>query len=141
MPNSDLLSPWVRRFLLEYLVGERNLARNMQKSYRDTLQQFLPFVARSCPPTDRGASGGGCFASPHPSFPSGLGRELVAAGSPRKISASRRSIPSPDSSVCITRNTWNGSVRFRPSRRRRSRVRWSAYLEKDELDALLKAPD
>lgn len=41
-----LLSPWVRRFLLEYLVGERSLARNTQKSYRDTLQQLLPFAAR-----------------------------------------------------------------------------------------------
>jgi len=47
MTNTDLLSPWVRRFLLEYLVGERNLARNTQKSYRDSLLQFLPFVARS----------------------------------------------------------------------------------------------
>lgn len=42
-----LLSPWVRRFLLEYLVGERSLARNTQKSYRDTLQQLLPFAARN----------------------------------------------------------------------------------------------
>ena len=47
MPNSDLLSPWVRRFLLEHLVVERNLARNTQKSYRDALQQFLPFIARA----------------------------------------------------------------------------------------------
>ena len=47
MPNTDLLSPWVRRFLLEYLVAERNLARNTQKSYRDALQQFLPFIARA----------------------------------------------------------------------------------------------
>ena len=46
MTNPDLLSPWVRRFLLEYLVGERNFARNTQKSYRDALQQFLPFIAR-----------------------------------------------------------------------------------------------
>src|SRR5271167_4393081 len=41
-----LLSPWVRRFLMEYLVGERNLARNTQKSYRDTLRLLLPFSAR-----------------------------------------------------------------------------------------------
>src|ERR1035441_9723708 len=47
MSNTDLLSPWVRRFLLEYLVVERNLARNTQKSYRDTFQQVLPFVART----------------------------------------------------------------------------------------------
>ena len=47
MPDTGLLGPWVRRFLLEYLVGERALARNTQKSYRDALGQLLPFVARS----------------------------------------------------------------------------------------------
>ena len=45
--KTDLLSPWVRRFLLEHLIVEKNRSRNTQKSYRDTLQQFLPFVARS----------------------------------------------------------------------------------------------
>jgi site-specific recombinase XerD len=47
VPDSALLGPWVRRFLLEHLVGERNLARNTQRSYRDTLCQLLPFAARS----------------------------------------------------------------------------------------------
>lgn len=46
MIDNTLLSPWVRRFLLEHLIGERNLARNTQKSYRDTLCQLLPFAAR-----------------------------------------------------------------------------------------------
>jgi hypothetical protein len=46
MTDSALLGPWVRRFLLEHLVGERNLARNTQRSYRDTLRLLLPFVAR-----------------------------------------------------------------------------------------------
>jgi site-specific recombinase XerD len=32
---------------LEYLVVERNRAQNTQKSYRDTLQQLLPFIARA----------------------------------------------------------------------------------------------
>jgi len=27
MNDKNLLGPWIRRFLLEYLVGERNLAR------------------------------------------------------------------------------------------------------------------
>ena len=40
------LGPWIRRFLLEHLVGERNLAHNTQTSYRDTLLLFLPFVAK-----------------------------------------------------------------------------------------------
>ena len=46
MTDHALLSPWVRRFLLEHLVAERNLARNTQISYRDTLCQLLPFAAR-----------------------------------------------------------------------------------------------
>jgi len=46
MPNSARLAPWVRRFLLEHLVGERNLSRNTQRSYRDSLRLVLPFVAR-----------------------------------------------------------------------------------------------
>jgi integrase/recombinase XerD len=46
MTDTTLLSSWVRRFLLEYLVSERNLARNTQRSYRDTLGLLLPFVTR-----------------------------------------------------------------------------------------------
>jgi site-specific recombinase XerD len=46
MPDASQLGPWVRRFLLEHLVGERNLARNTQRSYRDTLRLLLPEVAR-----------------------------------------------------------------------------------------------
>ena len=34
MNDYTLLGPWVRRFLLEYLVTERNLAYNTQCSYR-----------------------------------------------------------------------------------------------------------
>src|SRR5205823_3695820 len=50
----NLLGPWVRRFLLEHLVGERNLARNTQQSYRDTLRLLLPFAARHAgTPVDR----------------------------------------------------------------------------------------
>ena len=45
MDKAAMLGPWVRRFLLEHLVGERNLAANTQRSYRDTLVLLLPFVA------------------------------------------------------------------------------------------------
>ncbi len=52
--NSALLGSWVRRFLLEHLVGERNLARNTQQSYRDALRLLLPFSAsRLCKPIDQ----------------------------------------------------------------------------------------
>jgi len=44
--NGNLLGPWVRRFLLEHLILERNLARNTQLSYRDTLTLLLPFTSQ-----------------------------------------------------------------------------------------------
>jgi integrase/recombinase XerD len=48
------LGSWLRRFLSEYIVTERNLARNTQKSYRDTFNLLLPFVSRKLhKPVDR----------------------------------------------------------------------------------------
>lgn len=45
MRETTSLGPWIRRFLLEHLVSERNLAANTRCSYRDTLCQLLPFVS------------------------------------------------------------------------------------------------
>ncbi len=45
MTKSILLSPWLKRFLLEYLISDRNLSPNTQSSYRDTLCLLLPFLA------------------------------------------------------------------------------------------------
>src|SRR4030042_92760 len=47
MNNNSLLGTWIRRFLLEYLVSERNLAHNTQVSYRDTFILLFPFVAKN----------------------------------------------------------------------------------------------
>ena len=41
MANNNIIGNWVRRFLMEYLIGERNLSQNTQASYRDTF--VLPF--------------------------------------------------------------------------------------------------
>ncbi len=46
MTDTRRLGPWVRRFLLEHLINERNLSRGTQRSYRDTLTLLIPFVAR-----------------------------------------------------------------------------------------------
>jgi len=45
MSKSALLGPWVKRFLLEHLIAERNLSRNTQRSYRDTLALLIPYAA------------------------------------------------------------------------------------------------
>lgn len=43
--NATLLGIWIRRFLLEHLIKERNLSQNTQRGYRDTLRQLIPFAS------------------------------------------------------------------------------------------------
>ena len=43
MSDPRTLAPWLRRFLVEHVVTERNLARNTQLSYRDTFKVLIPF--------------------------------------------------------------------------------------------------
>ena len=140
MPDTDLLGPWVRRFLLEYLVVERNLARSTQKSYRDALQQFLPFIARSAHRR--------------------IERLRVEDVSPDRTRAFLRDLEKTRGCGIATRNQrlaaihslarfiglhspehldWCGQIQtIRSKKVARPLI---AYLEKDELDALLKAPD
>ena len=44
--TKDLAGPWVRRFLIEYVIGERNYSCHTQHSYRDMFRLFLPFTAK-----------------------------------------------------------------------------------------------
>ena len=44
MNDSRTLGPWLRRYLAEYIVTERRLARNTQKSYRDSLALLVEFL-------------------------------------------------------------------------------------------------
>ena len=46
MPDSHLLGSFVRRFLLESVIVDRNLSRNTQKSYRDAIRLLLRFIAK-----------------------------------------------------------------------------------------------
>ena len=54
MSNAHILGSWLKRFLAEHIVTERNLARNTQKSYRDTFKLLLPFASKKLrKPVDR----------------------------------------------------------------------------------------
>lgn len=140
MPDTDLLSPWIRRFLLEYLVAERNLARNTQKSYRDALQQFLPFIARAAHRR--------------------IERLRVEDVSPARTRAFLQDLEKTRGCGIATRNQrlaaihslarfiglhspehleWTGQIQNIASKKVARPL--IGYLEKDELDALLKAPD
>jgi integrase/recombinase XerD len=140
MPDNGILGPWIRRFLVEHLAGERNLARNTQVSYRDTMVLLLPFAAskigksldrltveqitpeivrsflahledaRRCSISTRNQR----LAAIH-----ALGK-FVAAHSPEHIG------------WCTSITTVPFKKGFRPS---------IPYLEKPEMDALLDVPD
>jgi integrase/recombinase XerD len=44
MPDQHLLGPFIRRFLLEHVVADRNLSRQTQRSYRDAIRLLLRFM-------------------------------------------------------------------------------------------------
>lgn len=140
MTDPSLLGPWVRRFLLEHLVGERNLSPNTQQSYRDTLRLLLPFAARKVRrPVDR------------------LRIEDLTAD---RIRTFLQEVEEKRGCGVATRNQrlaaihslahfigrhspehieWCGQVRVVPFKK--APVVPVCYLEKQEMDALLAAPD
>jgi integrase/recombinase XerD len=140
MTDLSLLGPWVRRFLLEHLVGERNLARNTQRSYRDTLRLLLPLAACDVgKPLDQ------------------LRIEDLTAD---RIRAFLKEVEAKRGCGVATRNqrlaaihsfahfiglhspehiAWCGQVRVVPFKK--APVVPIGYLEKKEMDALLAAPD
>lgn len=140
MKTTSLLAPWVRRFLLEYLVGERNLAHNTQRSYRDTLLLFLPFVAKRLGRSvDQLAIEDVCAESLR-QFLLDLEQKRGCSVSTRNqrlaaIHALARFIGerSPEHIA------WLAQIRSIPFKKTSKPS--LAYLEKHEMDSLLNAPD
>ena len=140
MRDASLLGPWIRRFLMEHLVSERNLARNTQRSYRDAFQQLLPAIARRA----RKA----------------IDRLAVTDVSADRVRQFLRDLEEKRGCGIATRNQrlaaihalarfiglhapelvgWCGQVRTVPFKKGPQAV--VTYLEKPEMDALLAAPN
>ena len=140
MRDAALLGPWVRRFLMEHLLGERNLARSTQRSYRDTLRLLLPSVAcRARKPVDRLAVTD-LSADRLRLFLSDLEEERGCAVATRNqrlaaVHALARFIGLRAPELV----EWCGQVRAVPFKKAPKAL--VAYLEKPEMDALLAAPD
>jgi len=140
LSDTDLLGSWVRRFLLEHVVTERNLTQNTQRSYRDTLSILLPWIsARSRRSIDRlCVSDLSSDVLKH--FLDHLERERHCSIRSRNqrlaaIHAMARFVAehSPEHVA------WCAAIRAVPFKRfHRSEL---TYLEKSEMDALLAAPD
>ena len=140
MKTIFLLAPWIRRFLLEYLVDERNLAHNTQRSYRDTLVLFLPFVAKRLrKPIDQLVIEDLCAESLR-QFLLDLEQKRGCSVSTRNqrlaaIHALARFVGerSPEHIA------WLAKIRSIPFKKTSKPC--LAYLEKHEMDAVLSAPD
>jgi site-specific recombinase XerD len=140
MSRDALIGPWVKRFLLVHLASERNLSRNTQRSYRDTLTLFLPFAsARKKKPIERLEvvdlsrevirdfldhleQSRGCSVRTR-------NQRLAALHAMARFIAER----SPENIA------WCGQVRSVPFKRFARKE--LSYLEKPEMDAVLAAPD
>jgi len=140
MMDPTLLGPWVRRFLLEHLIGERNLARNTQRSYRDTLALLLPFTAASAGlSVDRltidhlSAERVRLFLrhleETRGCAPATCNQRLAAIHALARFIGTHR----PEHIA------WAGHLRAIPFKRTPRPV--MAYLDKPEMDALLAVPD
>jgi integrase/recombinase XerD len=140
MPDASLLGPWVRRFLMEHLVSERNLARNTQRSYRDTLRLVLPDVSqRAGKPIERLAVTD-LSADRVRQFLGELEEKRGCAIATRNqrlatIHALARFIGLHAPELV----EWCGQVRAVPFKKAPKTL--VTYLEKAEMDALLAAPD
>jgi len=140
MRDQSSLAPWIRRFLLEHLVAERNLARNTQAAYRDCLTLLLPFVADKVRRS--------------------VDRLLVEDVSDDCVRAFLDHLEHDRGCTVLTRNhrlaaihslarfigmrspehaAWCGKVRSVPFKKAAKTI--ISYLDKPEVDALLRAPN
>lgn len=140
MTNIMLLGPWVRRFLLEHLVGERNLARNTQRSYRDTLALMVPFIAAKVRKQVDQLTIDDIAVDQVRLFLEDLERTRGCSVVTRNqrlavVHALARFIgeSSPE------HIEWCGTIRAIPFKK--AMTRQITYLEKSEMDALLASPD
>ena len=140
MNNHNFLSPWIKQFLLEYLINIKNLSRNTQQSYRDTFRQYLPLAAKKVhKPIDQ--------LIIEDLSPDGVKAYLLNIETKRKCSLATRNqrlaaihafaefvgLNSPE------HIDWCRQIRQIPFKKSsRSLI---TYLDKNEMDALLNAPD
>ena len=140
MTDTPLLGPWLRRFLLEHLVNERNLSRNTRLSYRDTLVLLIAFLTRKL------------HHSPEKLTVVDVSPDLVQAFLLDLEESRHCSIPTRNQRLAAIRSlarfvgmhspehiVWCGQMRCIPMKR--STRRLLPYLEKPEMEALLAAPD
>ena len=140
MKDNSLLGPWVRRFLLEHLVAERNLSRNTQASYRDTLMLLLPFACKQGGVAIDRMSVEDLTPGIIRTFLDHLERERRCSGATRNQRlATIHSLAHFIGMRSPVHVAWCAEIRAVPFKKTAKTV--IEYLEKHEMDALLNQPD
>jgi integrase/recombinase XerD len=140
MRDHTLIGPWVRRFLLEHLVTDRNLARNTQLSYRDTLVLLLPFMSKAREKAVDRLTIDDLSPSVVRSFLEYLEKERGCSGATRNLRlATIHSLAKFIGMHSPEHVAWCAEVRAIPFKKTAKST--LTYLDKPEMDALLKAPD
>jgi site-specific recombinase XerD len=140
MKNETLLGPWVRRFLLEHLVAERNLSRNTQVSYRDTLRLLLPFASKHGSCAIERMTVEDITPSIVRKFLDHLEHDRQCSGVTRNQRlATVRSLARFIGMRSPVHVAWCAEIRATPFKKTAKTL--IGYLEKAEMDALLAQPD
>jgi integrase/recombinase XerD len=140
MTDKNLLGPWIRRFLLEHLVNERNLARNTQASYRDTLTLLLPFAAAQARRTIDQMAVEDLTPTIVRRFLEHIETDRCCSGSTRNQRlATIHSLARFIGALSPVHLAWCTEVRFIPFKKTVKNL--IGYLERVEIDALLNQPD
>jgi integrase/recombinase XerD len=140
MKDETLLGPWVRRFLLEHLVAERNLSRNTQASYRDTLMLLLPFASKHGDRAIDRMAVEDLTTSIVRKFLDYLEQDRQCSGVTRNQRlATIRSLARFIGMRSPVHVAWCTEIRATPFKKTAKTV--IGYLEKTEMDALLAQPD
>jgi integrase/recombinase XerD len=140
MNDLTLLGPWVRRFLLQHVIAERNLARNTQRSYRDALTLMIPFVAGKLRQTVDRLTVVDVSANLVRLFLADLeeARQCTIATRNQRLAAvhALARFVGEHSPEHIA---WCGQIRSIPFKKANKAV--IPYLDKPQMDALLASPD
>lgn len=140
MLHTNLLGPWLRRFLLEHLLTERNLARNTQRSYRDTLALLIPFVAAQTHKDADQLTIDDVSADRVRQFLRYLEDERQCSIATRNQRLAALHALARFIGLCSPEHVvWSGHIRTVPLKK--APLAHITYLEKAEMDAVLNAPD
>jgi integrase/recombinase XerD len=140
MRDETLAGPWIRRFLLEHLIADRNLAHHTQASYRDTLLLWLPFVARVHGKTPDRLTVEQLGASHLRSFLDYIEKERHCSVATRNLRLSAiHSLAKFIGQHSPQHLAWCAEIRAVPFKKTAKSS--LTYLDAPEIDALLKVPD